>query len=118
MSESKILNQVMDLINSFCSGMEIFRNNSGSFKRIRFGLHNKLTTKGTADCIGWKTVIITPDMVGKKIARFLSIEIKDTGEKIIPNSEQDQWRKKVIAAGGIAIEVDTPQKAIDLLFKK
>jgi hypothetical protein len=117
MAESKILNQVMDLVNSFCTGMEIFRNNSGVFKRVRFGLHNKLTTKGTADCIGWKTVVITPNMVGKRFARFLSIELKDTGEKIIPGSEQDQWRKKVLAAGGIAIEADSPEAVQELLFK-
>ena len=38
---------------------------------VRYGL-----TKGSCDLIGWKTVEITPDMVGKKVAVFVGIEMK------------------------------------------
>lgn len=43
----------------------------GNARRIRYGLH-----EGSADLIGWKSIKITPEMVGRKIAVFLSTEIK------------------------------------------
>ena len=33
-------------------------------------------TKGSSDIIGWKTVEVTPDMVGKKLAVFTAMEVK------------------------------------------
>jgi len=62
---------------------------------VKFGLH-----VGSGDLIGWQTRTITPEMVGKKIAVFLSIETKsDTGEA---RSEQVTWRDGVISCGGIS----------------
>ena len=42
--------------------------------RANFGL-----CKGSSDLIGWKTVLITPEMVGQKIAVFTALEIKREG---------------------------------------
>ena len=62
---------------------------------MSFGL-----ARGSADLIGWRTVTITPDMVGQQVAVFTSIEVKTPTGRIRP--EQQQWLDAVQAAGGIA----------------
>ena len=62
---------------------------------MQFGL-----CKGSADLIGYRTVTITPDMVGQQVAVFLSIEVKTPTGRIRP--EQQQWLETIQAAGGIA----------------
>ena len=64
---------------------------------IRFGL-----IAGSSDMIGFEPVVITQDMVGKKIAIFQSIEIKTEHDKL--SKDQRKWNKAVMDAGGI-IEV-------------
>jgi hypothetical protein len=78
----------------------VFRNNTGTLRDangrpVQFGL-----CKGSADLIGWRTVTITPEMVGQRIAVFTSIEVKTPTGRVQP--EQKQWLEAVQAAGGIA----------------
>lgn len=57
-------------------------------------------TVGQYDTHGWRTVVITPDMVGKKIAQVVEIEAKlGSGRE---TREQVSWGETVRAAGGIA----------------
>lgn len=63
-------------------------------RRVSFGLF-----KGAADLIGWRTVTITPDMVGKKVAVFVSVEVKDDGGRVRP--EQENWARVVRECGGL-----------------
>jgi hypothetical protein len=72
-------------------------------RRIRFGL-----MPGSADLIGWQTVTITPDMVGKKIARFTSIETKRADGGYV-NPDQENWMLQVNASGGFAAIVNDPE---------
>lgn len=85
-------------------GVRLFRNNvgmviavdrKGKKRKVAYGL-----CPGSGDLIGWKEIIITPDMVGQKIARFLSVEVK--GEKTVIKDNQITWRDVVHRAGGIA----------------
>jgi hypothetical protein len=62
---------------------------------IRYGL-----TPGSADLIGWQVVTVTPEMVGRKMAVFTSIEVKGPSGRLTP--EQDNWRRVVSSAGGAA----------------
>ena len=62
---------------------------------IKYGL-----TPGSADLIGFKKVKITPDMVGKEVAQFLSIEIKPEGANVKPN--QNNWMIFIKRFGGLA----------------
>ena len=55
---------------------------------------------GGGDLLGWRTVEVTPEMVGQQLAVFTSIEVKTRTGKLRP--EQEQWLKVVRAAGGIA----------------
>ena len=85
-----------------CPAVRMFRNNSGAYKDTRSGrvIRYGLTT-GSADLIGWQTLTITPDMVGQRFARFLSVEVKAPKGRLTP--EQETWRAAVLKAGGIAI---------------
>jgi len=81
--------------------VRLFRNQVGQLpdprtgRPVQFGL-----AKGSADLVGWKTVTITPDMVGKEVGVFVSIEVKTpTGR---PTQHQQAWLTAVEKAGGIA----------------
>ncbi len=79
----------------------LFRNQVGSLPDPRTG---RLVTfglaRGSADLIGWRTVVITPEMVGQRIAVFTSIEVKTPTGRMRP--EQETWLGVVRGAGGIA----------------
>jgi hypothetical protein len=94
--------QIQQEIRIACStgNTRLFRNNTGTLKDangrpVQFGL-----CKGSADLIGWRTVTITPEMVGTQVAVFTSIEVKTATGRLRP--EQQQWLDAVQAAGGIA----------------
>ena len=78
----------------------LFRNNTGTLRDqhgrpVQFGL-----CKGSADLIGYRSITITPDMVGQQVAVFTSIEVKTATGRLRP--EQRAWMETVQAAGGIA----------------
>ena len=83
------------------SDLRLFRNNTGTLpdprtgRPVQFGL-----ARGSADLIGWRTIIITPEMVGQRIAVFTSIEVKTTTGHLTP--AQQAWMGTVRTAGGIA----------------
>ena len=80
----------------------MFRNQVGSLPDPRTG---RLVTfglaKGSADLIGWRTITVTPAMVGTRLAVFTSIEVKTPTGRVRP--EQQAWLQAVQQAGGIAI---------------
>jgi hypothetical protein len=79
----------------------LFRNQVGSLPDPRTG---RLVTfglaRGSADLIGWRTVTVTPEMVGQRIAVFTSLEIKTPSGRLSP--AQTHWLHAVRTAGGIA----------------
>ena len=107
------------------AGTKIFRNNTGQgwvgqAKRLSDGsmliinprpLHAGLCV-GSSDLIGWTTRVITPDMIGKKVAIFTAIEVK-SGTR--PSKEQLTFIQAVRDAGGIAGIARTPQEAHNLI---
>jgi hypothetical protein len=52
------------------------------------------------DRVGWTDVIITPEMVGKTIAVFTSLEIKGPGDVL--DAGQKKWHNLVLEHGGIS----------------
>jgi hypothetical protein len=83
------------------SDLRLFRNNTGTLpdprtgRPVQFGL-----ARGSADLIGWRTITITPEMVGQRVAVFTSIEVKTTTGHLTP--AQQAWLGTVRTAGGIA----------------
>lgn len=81
--------------------LRLFRNQVGQLpdprtgRPVQFGL-----ARGSADLIGWRTVTVTPEMVGQRVAVFLSIEVKTSTGRLTP--QQHNWLEAVRAAGGIA----------------
>jgi hypothetical protein len=83
--------------------------NSGRLRKVRAGLE----VPGSSDLIGWKTIRITPDMVGKDIAVFLGLEGKTEIGKA--SAEQNIFIENVLKAGGIAGIARNEDDAINLI---
>lgn len=89
------------------AGVWLYRNNVGACidqtgRRIQFGL-----CPGSADLIGWTPVVVTPDMVGKTVAVFTSIELKSINGRV--SDTQQAWCKAVLRDGGIARIMREPE---------
>lgn len=102
-------------------GVHLWRNNVGALKNqegvpVRYGLGNDSKQSNeiikSADLIGWKPVTITPDMVGQRLAVFVSVECKKAdwkeGEDKVREAAQKEWARLVATAGGVARIVTGP----------
>lgn len=72
--------------------------------------------KGSSDLIGWNSITITEDMVGKRVAVFTAVEIKTGSVKT--TAEQKIFIDNVNKAGGIAGIVYDEKQAINLIKDK
>lgn len=99
------------------AGATIFRNNSGvavypDGSRVRYGIANP----GGADLIGWQSIVITPDMVGSQVARWLAVEVKSGRGRL--TCEQAHFLEVVRAAGGLASVARSAEDALRLIGAK
>lgn len=133
-SENTVWKQALLALSRRFPGARLFRNNVGSAwagpgfnlkagqvyraqggervitqpRPVEFGL-----VKGSGDGIGWHTMAITPDMVGRRVAVFVSIETKAKNGRVRP--EQLNWLQQVQASGGIALIInDADQLDLEL----
>ena len=87
----------------------LFRNTSGCYREgerfIKYGLGNP----GGADLIGWTSVVVTPEMVGRKVAVITCLEVKTAKGKA--TTEQIAFIHAVKFAGGIAEIVRSEEEA-------
>lgn len=91
----------------------VFRNNVGLAQYpngtvVKYGL-----CPGSSDLIGWTTITITPDMVGKRIATFTAIEVKTPNG--IPSDDQITFVEVVQRAGGIAGFAKSDTEALTII---
>ncbi len=123
MSEKNIQSLVMMAASQ--SGATIFRNNVGqgvlgqivkqdggifhiiNGRRVAYGL-----CPGSSDLIGWRTITVTPEMVGKRLALFLALEVKTPTGKATP--EQINFINAVRKSGGLAGIVRSPDDAVSV----
>lgn len=77
-------------------------------QRITYGLQ-----PGSSDLIGWQSIEITPDMVGRRVAVFLTIEAKNKRGRL--STRQLRWLHAVDQAGGNAGVARSPQDAETIL---
>lgn len=84
-------------------GARLFRNHVGRSKHVdEDGKARWVTTglcPGSSDVVGWTPVVVTPDMVGRSVAVFTAIEVKDKDVK--PTDEQGKFLAAVRRAGGL-----------------
>ena len=88
-------------------GWRLFRNNVGCLPDARgvpvtFGL-----CPGSADLVGWRSVVVTPDMVGQTIAQFVAVEVKGPKGRLTP--VQANWLNAVEQAGGLTVVARGPE---------
>ena len=81
--------------------LTLWRNNRGSVeldggKRLTYGVG----PNGASDLIGFRTIVVTQAMVGKRIAQFVAVECKAPGAE--PSDDQISFIDRIQAAGGIA----------------
>lgn len=111
MKEADIMRQIQLAVTA--EGARAFRNNVGQVEDItgrviRFGL-----CPGSSDLIGWVPRIVTPDMVGRRVATFLAIEVKRPGGRA--TDQQLQFIEAVVNAGGIAAIACAPDQVKEIL---
>ena len=75
-SETALQNEIRLAVGKL-KDTRIFRNNVGMINGVQFGL-----CVGSSDLIGFKSVTITPEMVGQKVAIFTAIEVKTESGKV------------------------------------
>ena len=125
MTEHQIQNQIKDVL-AYYHNLYIMRANVGTgwigdfvknaddsitiYKPRRFqtGL-----PAGFPDLFGYKSLIITPEMIGKTIAQFAFVEVKTPKGKA--SKEQKEMHKQLIEAGAIGGIARSAEEAIKLL---
>ena len=93
-------------------GYRLYRNQVGSYKLsdgrwLTTGLGNR-----SSDLIGYVPTIITPEMVGQKVAIFTGVEVKVDLKKVYGKKEkqrleeQREWLGVLVENGGIGFVAD------------
>jgi hypothetical protein len=100
MNEKQIQTQILRALGSR-PDVRLFRNQVGTYHLTDGRVLSSGLCKGSADLVGWQSLRITADMVGKTVAVFLSVEVK--GPKGKPTREQELWAAAVKNAGGKAV---------------
>jgi hypothetical protein len=93
--------------------VRLWRNNTGAIvdqqgRFVRFGL-----CKGSSDLIGLRSLEITTELVGQRIAQFVALEVKATQGVLSP--EQRAFLRLVQQLGGVAAACRSAEEAEQLL---
>lgn len=101
-AETGFVHGLLKLLNSL-QGVCVSRNNIGQYKSqaghwVRYGLFNP----GGPDLFGWRSVVITEAMVGKKMAQAVGIECKQGDGKL--SDAQSTVLRRLVDDGGLAFE--------------
>lgn len=129
MTEAELLKRLMLRLSD--ATMRVFRNHVGlgwQGEVVRFARSGKVLVEpgdvlvrkarplsaglctGSSDLIGWKTVDITPDMLGRRVAIFAAIEGKSERGRL--REEQERFLAVVRRAGGIAVEAREVEETV------
>lgn len=129
MSEAALLKRLMLSLTN--AGARVFRNHvgvawQGSASRITVDGSYRLRAGdvvvsqarqvtaglcvGSSDLIGWSTVEITPEMVGRRVAVFAACEAKSERGRL--TGQQQIFLRAVRNSGGIAIEARSVDAAL------
>ena len=113
-NKETILQQNIRLALGTKSNIRLFRNETGKLpdprtgQWVQFGL-----AKGSSDLIGFKTIKVTPEMIGQDLAVFTSIEVKTNSGQL--SKYQHNWLQAVKKAGGIVGVARNVKDALNIL---
>ena len=115
MRETPLRNNIMEAIGA--GPVRVWVNVVGTFvdphrpqQRITVGLQNP----GGSDLIGYRQLVITPEMVGMTLAQFLAIEVKGEGTPWRPGQKEFLRRVRQIGGcAGVARSVEDSRKIVD-----
>ena len=117
MASSPSEHEIQQRIRLACGrgAVRLWRNNTGALvdqqgRFVRFGL-----CKGSSDLIGLRSLGITPEMVGQRVAQFVALEVK-TASGVV-SSEQRAFLQLVQQLGGVAAvcrSIEQAQAVLDL----
>jgi len=115
LEETNIANEIR--IEMAKKGASLFKNVRGLFytrdkKRLVLA---GLLADGASDLIGFRRVIVTPEMVGKTVAVFVAIEVKTLNPKRYASQQQKDFIAAVIESGGLAGVARSPEAALNIL---
>ncbi len=115
MSETPLMHRVQVELSK--AGARVFRNQTGKYKLEDGRWLASGLCDGASDLIGWNTVIVTPDMVGKPVAIFTAVEVKTPGAKTPAKrlEQQQNFITAVRGAGGIAFFTSYEAEAVAAL---
>lgn len=135
MTEQNIMKTIMLRLGKI-PGVRIFRNNVGTAYAGQAVTFNQRGTvqvehgdvlvkqarifhaglcKGSSDLIGFRSITVTPEMVGKTVAIFTGAEIKTKTGRISP--EQTAFMAMVNQHGGIAFVARSESEAAEFISK-
>lgn len=122
-NEQNIMKDVQTLSRGF---VRLFRNNVGTgwVGKVLSKTDTTITLQnprpldaglcvGSSDLIGWTSVEVTPEMVGKKVAVFTALEVKTATGRA--TDEQLNFIERVVQAGGIGSVVRSKEEAERIL---
>lgn len=124
-SETSLMRAVM--LRASELGARLFRNQTGKYRLALPSCptcrqHGRVVAsglvKGGPDLVGWKSVVITPEMVGLRFAMFVAVELKSVGARTDPErlEQQKTFLRAVNEAGGIGRIVDDVADVPGVLF--
>jgi hypothetical protein len=93
--------------------VRLWRNNTGTLmdrqgRPVQFGL-----CKGSSDLIGLRSITVTPEMVGQRLAVFAAVEVKAERGRVTP--EQTAFIDAVNGMGGLAGVARSVEEAAGVL---
>lgn len=111
MSEARVLQEIR-LALGRVDGLTLWRNNCGALRDrdgrlVRYGVANP----GGSDLLGFRAVLVTPDMVGKTVAIFSAVEVKQPNGRHPVTDDQKRFLDVVSAAGGFSGVATSPAQA-------
>jgi VRR-NUC domain len=108
-------NQNSNAIRTACNTgkTRAWRNNIAKLQVRGYWVNFGIPGPGGSDLIGIHSLTITPEMVGKRVAVFLAIEVKsDTGK---PSTDQLAFLDFITAMGGIAGVARSADEALSII---
>lgn len=111
-AESALTNKIR-LALAKISGLRLFRNHVGVIRDADGYMHRFGLCNGSSDLIGWRSVTVTPEMVGQRVALFVAIEVKTERGRV--SKDQQNFIDAVNQAGGVGVIARSETEVVSLI---